>query len=47
MGLACSSSSRTRCAPAARETGRGTRVWWSWVALEPGVTRGSAHQSSA
>jgi hypothetical protein len=32
----------TRCAPAAQpETGRGTRVWWSWVALEPGVTRGS------
>ena len=45
MGSACSFSSRGAHLQA--ETGRGTRVWWSWVALEPGVNRGSAHQWTA
>jgi hypothetical protein len=44
-GSACSFSSRGARLHA--ETARGTRVWWSWVALEPGVTRGSAHQRAA
>ena len=45
MGSACSFSSRG--AHLQPETARGTRVWWSWVALEPGVNRGSAHQRAA
>ena len=45
MGSVCSFSSRG--AHLQPETGRGTRVWWSWVALEPALTRGSAHQSAA
>ena len=44
-GSACSFSSRGARLQA--ETARGTRVRWSWVALEPGVTRGSAHQRAA
>ena len=45
MGSACSFSSRGAHLQA--ETARGTRVLWSWVALEPGVNRGSAHQRAA